>query len=211
MWLFQKLGEGQGLPAPFWLLVAASHPWNALVWKCVPLPSLPSSSYGLLLCDSVPYIFLSFLRKHLSLNLELTLNSRWFDFKIIIYICEILSINQVTFTGTRLRVIHIFGGNTIQPGTRCYYSWVCVCVCVCVHTQLTSHVWLFVTPWTVVCQAPLSRGFSRQGYWSRLPFPPPGDLSSPGIESASPVSPVLADRCFTTELPGNPVNILVGK
>ena len=134
MWLFQKLGEGQGLPAPFWLLVAASHPWNALVWKCVPLPSLPSSSYGLLLCDSVPYIFLSFLRKHLSLNLELTLNSRWFDFKIIIYICEILSINQVTFTGTRLRVIHIFGGNTIQPGTRCYYSWVCVCVCVCAHS-----------------------------------------------------------------------------
>ena len=83
--------------------------------------------------------------------------------------------------------------------------------CLALVVQSLSDVRLFVTPWTVVCQAPLSMGFSRQGYWSRLPFPPPGDLSSPGIESASPVSPVLANRCFTTELPGNPVNILVGK
>ena len=37
-----------------------------------------------------------------------------------------------------------------------------------------SHVWLFVTPWTVACQAPLSMEFSRQEYWSRLPFPTPG-------------------------------------
>ena len=41
---------------------------------------------------------------------------------------------------------------------------------------VASHVWLFVTPWTVACQAPLSMGFSRQEYWSRLPCPPPGDL-----------------------------------
>ena len=206
MWLFQKLGEGQGLPAPFWLLVAASHPWNALVWKCVPLPSLPSSSYGLLLCDSVPYLFLSFLRKHLSLNLELTLNSRWFDFKIIIYICKILSINQVTFTGTRLRVIHIFGGNTIQPGTRCYYE----CVCVCAQSIAQSCLTL-CDPMDCSLSGSSVHGIFQARYWSRLPFPPPGDLSSPGIESASPVSPVLANRCFTTELPGNPVNILVGK
>ena len=38
------------------------------------------------------------------------------------------------------------------------------------------------TPWTVACQAPLSMGFSRQGYWSRLPFPPPGDLPDLGIK-----------------------------
>ena len=39
-----------------------------------------------------------------------------------------------------------------------------------------SHVLLFATPWTVAHQAPLSVGFSRQEYWSGLPFPPPGDL-----------------------------------
>ena len=54
-----------------------------------------------------------------------------------------------------------------------------------------------VIPWTVACQAALSMGFSRQGYyWSQLPFPPPGDLPNPGIESASPVSPALAGRFF---------------
>ena len=43
-----------------------------------------------------------------------------------------------------------------------------------------------VTPWTVACQAPLSMGFSRQEYWSGLPFPSPGDLPDPGIEPGSP-------------------------
>ena len=43
-----------------------------------------------------------------------------------------------------------------------------------------------VTPWTVACQAPLSMRFSRQEYWSGLPFPSPGDLPDPGIEPGSP-------------------------
>ena len=59
-----------------------------------------------------------------------------------------------------------------------------------------------VTQRTVACQAPLSMGFSRQEYWSGLPFPSPGDLPNPGIEPASeyssPVSPALAGRFFTT-------------
>ena len=49
-----------------------------------------------------------------------------------------------------------------------------------------SHVWLSVTPWTVAYQAHLSMGFSRQQYWSGLPFPSPGDLPNPGIELRSP-------------------------
>ena len=49
-----------------------------------------------------------------------------------------------------------------------------------------SRVRLFATPWTVAYQAPLYMGFSRQEYWSGLPFPPPGDLPDPGIEAASP-------------------------
>ena len=59
-----------------------------------------------------------------------------------------------------------------------------------------------VTPWTVAHQAPLSMKFSRQEYWSGLPFSPPGDLSAPGIEPASPKSPALAGGFSTTELPG---------
>ena len=53
--------------------------------------------------------------------------------------------------------------------------------------KLLSHVRLFGTLWTVAYQAPPSVGFSRQEYWSGLPFPSPGDLPSPGIEPRSPV------------------------
>ena len=57
---------------------------------------------------------------------------------------------------------------------------------ICTHAQLLSHVQLFVTPWTVALQASLSMGFSKQEYWSGLPFPSPGDLSDPRIKPASP-------------------------
>ena len=60
-----------------------------------------------------------------------------------------------------------------------------------------SHVQLFVTLWTVTCQAPLSVGFSRQEYWSRLPCPPPGDLPDQGIEPRSPVAPLWQMDSFT--------------
>ena len=61
-----------------------------------------------------------------------------------------------------------------------------------------SHTWLFVTPWTVAHQAPLSMGFSRQEYWRLLLCPPPGNLPDPGIKPMSLGSPALADRFFTT-------------
>ena len=53
---------------------------------------------------------------------------------------------------------------------------------VCVMLSLFSHVQLFAILRTVTHQAPLSMGFSHQGYWSRMPRPPPGDLPSPGIK-----------------------------
>ena len=62
-----------------------------------------------------------------------------------------------------------------------------------------------MTLWTVAHQAPLSVEFSRQEYWSGLPFPPPRDLPNPGIEPASLVSPALAGRFFTAEPPGKPI------
>ena len=58
-------------------------------------------------------------------------------------------------------------------------------------------VWLFVTPWTVAHQAPLSMGFSRQEYWSGLLCSSPGDLPDPGIEPEPLMSPALAGRFFT--------------
>ena len=63
---------------------------------------------------------------------------------------------------------------------------------------MLSSVQLFATPWTIARRVPLSMEFSRQEYWSRLPFPPPADLPDPGIEPASPLSPALAGRLFTT-------------
>ena len=61
-----------------------------------------------------------------------------------------------------------------------------------------SHIQLFVTLWTVACQAPLSIGFSRQEYWSGLPCPHPGDLPNPGVKPMSLTSPELAGGFFTT-------------
>ena len=55
-----------------------------------------------------------------------------------------------------------------------------------VKVKLLSRVRLFVTPWTVAHQPPQSMEFSRQEYWSGLPFPSPGDLPDPGIEPGSP-------------------------
>ena len=68
--------------------------------------------------------------------------------------------------------------------------------------QPVSRVQLFAAPWIASHQAPLSLGFPRQGYWSGLPFPSPGDLPDSGIE---PVSPALAGGFFTTEPPGKPL------
>ena len=63
------------------------------------------------------------------------------------------------------------------------------------------HVRLFTTPWTVAHQSPLSMGFSRQEYWSGLPFPPPGDLPNPGIELVFLMSPALAGGFFLPLVP----------
>ena len=67
--------------------------------------------------------------------------------------------------------------------------------------QSLSHVQLFVTPWTIARQVPLSIEFSRQEYWSGLPFPSPWDLPNPGIE---PGSPTLQADSLPSEPPRKP-------
>ena len=69
----------------------------------------------------------------------------------------------------------------------------------CLEVKSLSHVQLLATSWTVAYQAPPSLGFSRQEYWSGLPFPSPGDLPNPGIE---PRSPVLQADALPSEPPG---------
>ena len=73
---------------------------------------------------------------------------------------------------------------------------------VCAQSHSNNYVWLSVTPWTVGCQAPLSKGFSRQEYWSGLPCPPPR------IKPESLASPALAGRFFTTAPAGKDRTLL---
>ena len=73
-------------------------------------------------------------------------------------------------------------------------------VFVCYILSHFSCVWLFATPWTSACQAPLSMGFSRQEYWSELSFPSTGDLPNPGIKPMSLMSPALACEFFATSV-----------
>ena len=66
------------------------------------------------------------------------------------------------------------------------YNEALCCVCSLSHVHLFVSVWLFTTPWTAVCQPPLSMEFSRQECWSGSPFPIPGYLPNSGIKPASP-------------------------
>ena len=76
-------------------------------------------------------------------------------------------------------------------------------MCVCISRSVVSDS---ATLWAVACQAPLSMGFSRQEYWSGLPFSSPGDLPDPGIE---PGSPALQEDSLPTELHGKPYDSLI--
>ena len=76
------------------------------------------------------------------------------------------------------------------------WSW-----CSLVRAKSLSHIRLFVTPWTVAHQAPLSMGFSRQEYWSGLPCPPPGNLLDPETE---PMSPALQEDSLPLSHQGSP-------
>ena len=83
--------------------------------------------------------------------------------------------------------------------------WKILKVKVKVKVKSLSRVRLFATPWTIAYQASPSLGFSRQEYWSGLPFPSPGDLPDPGIE---PRSPALEADALTSEPQGSPKGVI---
>ena len=107
-----------------------------------------------------------------------------------------------------IKLSHFFGGSLV-----CLNAYICI---VFPNTYFSerrynlfevkwksfSLVWLFATPWTVVYHTPPSMGFSRQGYWSGLPFPSPEDLRDPEIE---PKSPALKADALPSEPPGKSI------
>ena len=126
----------------------------------------------------------------------------WYDiwgFHLILVVCfltrkeyDIYRKGKWYFVERSLSVGSLFAGSLS-------HCRVCVCVCLCVYTWV--YTWVTsdsAIPWTVACQAPLSMRFSRQAYWSGLPYPPQGDLPNPEIESVCFMYPALAGGFFTT-------------
>ena len=89
----------------------------------------------------------------------------------------------------------------IRKETQKSACYIILCTC----AQSLNSVRLFVTPWTIACQASLSMGFSRQEYWSGEPFSSPGDLPNPGIE---PESPALQADTLPSQPPGKPSHFI---
>ena len=107
------------------------------------------------------------------------------------YLCGRASVDREEGTATMpgtLGIHHLAGAKDLGQSLH-------VCVCMLSHF---SCVPLFATPWTVTPQAPLSMWFSRQEYWSGLPCSTPGDVSNPGTEPMSLMSPALAGVFFST-------------
>ena len=103
------------------------------------------------------------------------------------------------YTYPLFRLSFLFRSPQSTEQSVCGICWVLIGylfhVCLLSHF---SHVQLFVTPWTISCQAPLSMESSRQESWSGYPFPSPGDLLDPEVELASPMSLALAGGLFAT-------------
>ena len=108
------------------------------------------------------------------------------NFAVILVLDEALFTSQCACRRMSLPCLRRTGVLSAHVGELLYLRRTGVAVLKGKHTspkvKLLSRVRLFATPWTVAYQAPLSVGFSRQEYWSGLPFPSPGDLSDPGIE-----------------------------
>ena len=107
----------------------------------------------------------------------ISINSHIFVIKSYFVSNELLFLNSLSFTNTTLDYFSFINNKLMK-----------------MKVKSLSHVRLFVTPWTVAYHAPLSVGFSRQDYWSGLPFPSPEDLPDPGIE---PKSTHIVGRHFT--------------
>ena len=112
---------------------------------------------------------------------------------------EVQNQTQLIYADTKLiyaDVVFLAPDHPFKP----FCVHVCVCVCSVSELGLTLRL-----PWTTTHQAPQFMEFSRQEYWRKVPFPPPGDLSNPGVKPVCPVSLALTAGFSTTEPPGEPL------
>ena len=124
----------------------------------------------------------SFVHLFIHFNTEYSFNIQYIHFNIQYWSVNVSIWKSLLWTGYNI---------CLAPSLTTEYEWL----------KSLSRVRLFVTPWTVAHQAPLSMEFSRQEYWSELPFPSPGDLPDPGIK---PMSPALQADALPSEPPWKP-------
>ena len=135
--------------------------------------------------------------------MKVKVESEKVDLKLNIQKTKIMAFSPITLweiDGETVETVSdiIYGGSKITADGDCSHE-IKRHLKVKVKVKSLSCVRLFATPWTVAYQASPSMGFSRQEYWSGLPFPSPGDLPDPGIE---PRSPTLEADALTSEPPG---------
>ena len=133
------------------------------------------------------HFILSIMNHDICLRVSL-LASLWDSFFLELHF-SFLSINVPSFSSSSMVAVSTFQWAAISS----------MCVCSVAQSCPSSAI-----PWTVAHQAPLSMEFSREEYWSRLPFPSPGNLSDPVVELTSVEPPALAGEFFTTAPPGSP-------
>ena len=117
----------------------------------------------------------------------------WFDLLAVQVTVKNLSQHHSSKTSIfqcSAKASHVLDPDKMDEFSNYFLLWLAVYTC------MVNSIWLFVTPWTIACQAPLSMGFSRKEYCNGLPFSSPGVLPNPWME---PGSPALQGRFFTTK------------
>jgi len=161
---------------------------------CSPYPPTQAPlSIGILQARILEWVTMPFSSRFFTIWATREVLSRWYEPEITnLFIYPTLF--YITIFNFLISILFFLphNNNTVSWQGRDYYL---LCMCV---LSLFSHIQLFVTPWTVAHQAPLSMGFSRQEQWIGLLFPPAGNLPDPGIKPTSLMSPALSGGFFTT-------------
>ena len=143
-------------------------------WRAVIFPSIKHACFNLAVYFLIVYVYIAFLCSTISVLIM--------SFRAQLVISNWMYLNHYgCFCFSLTKVIHMLAYSFFAPTI---YVWIICHRRACVDTvlvKLLSCVWLFEIPWTVAYQAPPSMEFSRQEYWSGLPFPSPGDIPNPGI------------------------------
>ena len=184
----------------FYVFSCAHWPFVYLICRNVSSSPLPIFIKVVFLCCWIVRVLYIFwiLEPYQICDLQIICLILWFIFHFLdsVLWCIVFSFVQIQCIYFLFNLLFVCYGALFSPcllltssfNLLYLYEW-----------KLSSHVWLFETPWTVAHQAPLSMEFSRKEYWSGLPFPSPGDLPKSGIE---PTSSALQMVSLPSEPPG---------